>query len=186
MAQLLRCKSCGYVGPEGAVKDVCPACGVPRRMLEPYTDPVSEKRRKLLELDIHPIVVHFPVAFAVSGLVVALFAIVFPEVFRPTVTAVLKSLVLALPFVGAGAIATGMLDGKTRFRKLTTPFLKRKIFLGSVFVVSALAALALTFVAGPLVPWVRIADAILLASCVACSVVLGRIGGRLMTALFPG
>ena len=48
MANLIRCKACGYVTCEGKIKDVCPACGVPAKMFEPYTDPVSEKRRRFL------------------------------------------------------------------------------------------------------------------------------------------
>ena len=43
MANLIRCKACGYVTREGKIKDVCPACGVPAKMFEPYTDPYRKK-----------------------------------------------------------------------------------------------------------------------------------------------
>jgi uncharacterized membrane protein len=186
MKKLVRCKACGYIGPEGSAWDVCPACGVARKMLEPYEHPVSEGRRTLLELHIHPIVVHFPVAFAVAGLAVALFAIVFPQVYRASASAVLKAVVLALPFAAAASIATGMLDGKTRFRRLRAPFLRYKIVLGGAYFLLSLVAVLVTFLVGPGAPWVRIVDAVLLAGCVACAAVLGRIGGKLLYALFPG
>jgi uncharacterized membrane protein len=155
-------------------------------MLEPWTDPVSEKRRSLLDLHIHPVIVHFPVAFAATALGVALFSIVLPNVFRPTVTAVLKSLILALPVVTIGAIASGILDGTTRFRKPKAPLLRRKIALGIIFLLSSATAAVLTFAVGPLVPWVRIVDAVLLADCFVAAIGLGRIGGKLGAALFPG
>ena len=54
MGKLVRCKSCGFITRSASVKEVCPACGVPARMMEPYTDPLSEKRRRFA-LDIHPV-----------------------------------------------------------------------------------------------------------------------------------
>ena len=64
MAELVKCKSCGYVMEAGKLHDSCPACGVPAKMFEPFTDPVSSKRRSILALHIHPVLVHFPQAFA--------------------------------------------------------------------------------------------------------------------------
>jgi uncharacterized membrane protein len=186
MAQLLRCRSCGYVIEESKAGDVCPACGVPRKMLEPWTDPVSEKRRKLLKFDIHPILVHYPVAFTVTALVACLFSLVFPEVLRQGVTALLRALLAALPLVTAVAFCAGLLDGKIRFRKVTTPLLVRKIILGCVLFASTLAACLLTFLVGPYVPWVRIADALLLAAGLGAATGLGLIGSGLVHALFPG
>ncbi|MCK7505218.1 MAG: hypothetical protein MZV70_14775 [Desulfobacterales bacterium] len=66
MANLMRCKACGFVTDQGNIKDVCPACGVPAKMFEPYTNPVSLKRRKILDLHTHPVLVHFPQAFALT------------------------------------------------------------------------------------------------------------------------
>jgi uncharacterized membrane protein/rubredoxin len=186
MARLMRCKSCGYVIEEGRLGDVCPACGVPAKLFDPWEDPVSPKRRTVLALDVHPIIVHFPVSFAVSALVAVLFALVFPQVFRQTVVAILRGLILALPVVAAAAIATGLIDGKVRFRKIGTPLLRRKIVLGSLFLASSAAALLLTFLVGPHVTWVRIVDAVLLANCVACSAGLGKIGTGLLCAAMRG
>ncbi len=186
MAELLRCKSCGYVTEAGQVGEVCPACGVPRKMMEPWKDPVSEKRRLLLSFDIHPIVVHFSISFAASAFVLALFVLVFPGLFRETVTGILSALEGVLPLAVIASFLTGLFDGTIRFRRTTTPLLKRKKLFGLVFFVTTTAAAILTFVVGPYETWVRIVDAVLLAGGVASAVGLGRIGSRLLPALFPG
>ena len=73
---MLRCKSCGYVIEAGRVGEVCPACGVPRRMMEAWKDPVSDRRRLYLWLDVHPIVAHFTVAFSASAFVLSLVVLI--------------------------------------------------------------------------------------------------------------
>ena len=186
MASLMRCKSCGFVLAEGKLGDVCPACGVPRKMFEPWNDPVSPKRRMILGLDLHPIVVHFPISFGAAAFVVSVFVLAFPELFADTARIILSTFAGVLPLVAAAAIATGLFDGKVRFRRVTTQLLKRKIALGTVFTVSALAAAIITLVFGTSVLWVRVVDVALLTSCVIASVGLGKIGSSLMSALFPG
>jgi len=54
LTELMRCRSCGYVTEARRVGGVCPACGVPRKMMEPWKDSVSEQRRLFLWLDVHP------------------------------------------------------------------------------------------------------------------------------------
>jgi uncharacterized membrane protein len=186
MAELMRCKSCGYVAEAGAVGDVCPACGVPRKMMEPWKDPVSEKRRLLLSFDIHPIVVHFSVSFVASAFVLSLFVLVFPGLFRETVAGILRALEGVLPLAVIASFVTGLFDGTIRFRRTTTPLLKRKQLFGLVFFVTTAAAAVFSFAVGPYETWVRVADALLLAGGVASAAGLGRIGSRLLPALFPG
>jgi len=186
MAELMRCKSCGYVTEFGSLGEVCPACGVPRKMMEPWKDPVSEKRRLLLSFDIHPIVVHFSISFVASAFVLALFALAFPGLFRETVTGILRALEGVLPLAVIASFLTGLFDGTIRFRRTTTPLLKRKQLFGLAFFVTTAAAAILTFVAGPYGTRVRFADAALLAGGVVSAVGLGRIGSRLLPAMFPG
>ena len=64
MKDYVRCKACGYIMERSKLGDKCPACGVSATMFEPYDDKLSEKRRRLLDIHVHPIVVHFPQAFA--------------------------------------------------------------------------------------------------------------------------
>ncbi len=147
MANLMRCKACGFVTDQGKIKDVCPACGVPAKMFEPYTHPVSLKRRRILDLHTHPVLVHFPQAFAltlVSSVLLRFFCS--DRLCRQALISTIKVLSVLLPFFVVGAIATGLMDGKLRFRKVTTPLLKKKIILSLVFFITAvvLAALALS------------------------------------------
>ena len=186
MAELMRCKSCGYVVDAKKLGEVCPACGVPRKMFEAWTDPVSQKRRKALDLELHPIVVHFPVAFTASALVVSIFVLAFPDVLRQAAASVLLLFVGVLPLMVIGGFLSGLYDGKLRFRRVTTPLLKRKMRLAGLFFVFSLAAAVLTFAVGPFVTWVRALDVFLLANCLLCSVGLGKIGSRLISAMFPG
>ena len=62
---LLVCKACGYKIKSRNLKNVCPACGVDKKFFEPLNDNISPLRRKILELHLHPIVVHFSVAISI-------------------------------------------------------------------------------------------------------------------------
>src|SRR3972149_10318207 len=77
VAKMVRCKVCGYVMPEGKLRDKCPACGVAAKAFEPWEDPLSEQRRRALALDLHPIAVHFPTAFVVSLIVIFVVGLAF-------------------------------------------------------------------------------------------------------------
>lgn len=186
MANLIRCKACGYITKEGNIKDVCPACGVPAKMFEPYTDPLSEKRRRIIDLHSHPIIVHFPQAFALTLFMLAVLFFIAPSPIKDALCYTMKVISFFMPFFVALSFLTGLLDGKIRFRKLSTPFLKKKIIIGLIFFITsiALAALAFTeqFPATPTLEYFTLLT--IIAS--GCTVLLGFIGGRLAEAKFPG
>ncbi len=186
MSDLVRCKACGFITRQEKVRDVCPACGVPARMFEPYTHPVSIKRRRILDLHTHPVLVHFPQAFGLTLFGLSLFAFFIPPVLHQAVTSTIKVLSALLPISVLPAIATGLLDGKLRFRKVTTPALKKKILLSLIFFFTAviLAGIALfgqmsTFP----VHFIYFLATIIVSLCGAF---LGLIGGKLLDAKFPG
>jgi len=186
MANLIRCKACGYVTCEGKIKDVCPACGVPAKMFEPYTDPVSEKRRMILGLHIHPIMVHFPQAFSITLFLLIVLSYFTPVKIKWMFFDAILVISFLLPYFVILAIITGLLDGKVRFRKVTTPLLKKKFILGVLLLIISITLAFVTFseqlTASPtyefFLPLTIIA--------VACSAGLGLIGGHLMEAKFPG
>ena len=186
MAELMRCKSCGYVTELARLGEVCPACGVPRKMMEPWKDPVSEKRRMFLWLDIHPIVDHFSVSFAASAFVLSLVALILPDFYPETLTDILRGCLGVLPLAVIASFVTGIFDARVRFRRSTTPDLSRKKLYGLALFLFSLTAAAIVFVVGPYAPWARVVDAIVLSAGVVCAVRLGRIGQGLLQAIFPG
>jgi hypothetical protein len=186
MANLIRCKACGYVTKEGNVKDVCPACGVPAKMFEPYTDPVSEKRRMILGLRIHPIMVHYPQAFAVTLFLLAVLSYVTPPAIKEALFVSIQVISFFLPYCIILSLLTGLFDGKIRFRKLTTPFLKKKIIIGLLFLNISIALVFVAFSEGFPASPLREYFTLLTIIAVACSVGLGLIGDHLMEAKFPG
>ena len=183
---LVRCKSCGYVMEESRLKDSCPACGVPRKMFEPYTDPVSTRRRRILNLHIHPILDHFAMAFAVSALVLALTALALPGAFVLTVGGGLRVLGVVLPVVVILTFLSGRYDARLRFRKAKSRHLRTKTALGILFFCLSAAAAPVILLAGPYTLWASVVDVILFAGCTACAFFLGLVGGRLLYAIFPG
>ena len=52
--ELVRCRPCGYVMKKSELDKigVCPACGLPHNVFEPYREKVSPKRLFILSLDI--------------------------------------------------------------------------------------------------------------------------------------
>jgi len=187
MKTLLRCKACGYIMDASALKELCPACGVPASQLEAYDDRVKEGRRRLLDLHIHPVIVHAPQAFALA-------LIILPPVIlalgRGEVAGLCRDtarvLGVALPFTVLAAFLSGLFDGKLRFRKTNTPLLMLKKILGLLFFASSLGLGALAF-SSPLD-----ATSNLLAFeglgilGMGCGAWLGLIGTPLGIAKFPG
>lgn len=186
MAKLIRCKACGYITMEGKIQDVCPACGVPAKMFEPFTDPVSEKRRKLLGLHLHPVIVHFPQAFTFSLFALVILSFIVPAQIKEAFRYTIQVISFFLPLVIILSLLTGILDAKTRFRKLTTPFLKMKIFIGSAFFIVSIAIAIVALTMQPAATSVMELLIGLTIVAVGCSVPLGIIGAKLMEAKFPG
>src|SRR5271157_2216144 len=133
MKEFVICKSCGFIMPKGSLKDKCPACGVPAKMFEPYIERVSERRKMILSLDIHPVLVHFPVAFNFTILVLSAALLFITGTGLYKLMAALTVMTYFLPIVIIAAFLGGLLDGKIRFRRVFTPILIRKIIFGSLF-----------------------------------------------------
>lgn len=185
MKNYVICKVCGYVMEEGTVKDLCPACGVSAKAFEPYKSRLNPKRSKILDIHMHPIILHFPQAVVVFSLLLLALIPVTNGPLKEFVTISAKFNTYILPFCIIGGTLSGILDGKYRFRKATTPILKIKIALSCVFFVLSVAA-ALVLYMNPISNGIIAITGLLILLATVCAVVLGKIGSRLIGTFFPG
>jgi uncharacterized protein (DUF983 family) len=186
MQKLVRCKVCGFIMPEAKLKERCPACGALRNVFEPYTDPVSETRRNVLDLDMHRVAVHFPITFIVMVPIFLVGALLFPT--RAAIMLMtVRLMVLLLPFFILVAFFVGMLDGLTRFRKIrVSEILKKKFVYGIIFFALSIALNVLVWKVGfrqrgPLALEIVIS---VIAAGVATE--LGLLGRGIIYSAFPG
>ena len=185
--ELVRCKACGYIMDAKHLGDLCPACGVKAKMFEPYTPRMNEKRMRILDLHIHPIVVHLPQAFAVIFVVLSIILVSLCPCgrFNWRVIETMKLLAYAYPFVVLGGMISGIVDAKVRFRKISAPALRLKVVFGTAFILFA-AAIPLSFKVFPMFPLAhRILLVFLSLSALVASAVLGKIGAGLNDTGFP-
>ena len=182
----VRCKVCGYIMEEGKVHDLCPACGVLAKMFEPYEEKMSEKRKRILDSHIHPIIVHMPQAlefFLLASFIVLLF--LSPSL-KSSFSLTLKIISCSLFASIIGAYLVGLIDGKVRFKKITTPILKQKIVLGIVFfIISGAMTVSIFFFSLDSI----INNIVLIAEGIGafiCSWILGTLGESMNGTRFPG
>lgn len=185
MSQLLRCKPCGYIIKEDKLGEFCPACGMPKTAFEPYKDNISPKRKFILGLDLHPIMIHFPQAFVSIIPVILLINILFPSFFGDELPATAKLLSVLLPFTVLGAVFSGIIDGKTRFKKLGTSALKNKIIAGSIFLILSVVIFIMV-VLFEFKLEIKLYIIILCIACLVCAFILATIGKKLICAKLPG
>jgi len=183
MKTLVRCKACGYIMEEGHLKDKCPACGVPKTAFEPYNSKVSEKRENFLSLHVHPILVHIPQGIMILYPFFTLAAILFPTGrIKSQLIDITVLLGILMPLFVVIAIITGVIDGKVRFKKLKTPDLLKKIYLGLILLV-------LTFILSILIIS-GVTDLLIIfvfsLGFLTLSAFLGRIGSKLTEAKLLG
>lgn len=179
--ELVRCRPCGYVMKASELGDVCPACGLPRNVFEPYRERVSPNRLFVLSLDIHPIAIHLSQTFVALIPLLIFFQLIFPEFQAEVVKSVITFSVFALPLTLIISFLSGLLDGITRFKTLRTPMLKQKIVFSILIFILATTNLIL-FKSGEYA-WYNI---LLSLGAFASAVKLGLVGKRLIDVILPG
>jgi len=181
MKELVRCRPCGYVMEKDKLGDVCPACGLPHKVFEPYREKVSLNRLMILNLDLHPIAIHLSQSFMVLIPLLLLNQILFPTFYFEETLVVVRFCMALLPLSLLLAFVTGIIDGITRFKSLKPPLLINKIVFGIGII---LVSLALLLESEP----ESNAPILLLISLIglAFAVGLGLIGKKLLNVILPG
>ena len=185
MSELVRCRPCGYVMEADKLGDVCPACGMPRKVFEPYRERVSSNRLLILNLDLHPIAIHFSQAFVGAIPLLFLFTALFPGFYYEELTIVNLVMIITLPFTMILALSSGMIDGYTRFKTFNTPLLIRKLILSGVITILSAIASAIVIFNG-LTAKNTTTVILLILGCLACAVTLGLLGKKLLNVILPG
>ena len=185
MSELVRCRACGYIMKQRSLGQVCPACGLPKTAFEPYKEKLSPGRSLILNLDLHPMLVHFPQAFCSILPLLVIAGILFPTFYAEQLVAVASFTAVVLPLTVVGALLSGLIDAKTKLKKLGTPALVRKIVVGSTLLLVS-AANALVVVLSGFRPGTRICVLLLSMASLVCAMLLGMMGKKLIQVVLPG
>jgi rubredoxin len=181
MKELVRCRPCGFVIEADKLGDVCPACGMPRKVFEPYRERVSRNRLVLLNFDLHPIAIHLSQALVIAIPLMVVITNLFKHFQPEMLKNVLAFSVFVFPFTLMLAIITGVIDGLTRFKTLATPILRVKIIF-SLIILSL--SFGLFFVAP--VQNLYILTTILSILALGAGFQLGLWGKKLINVILPG
>ncbi|HEY5469198.1 MAG TPA: hypothetical protein VIK07_01615 [Bacteroidales bacterium] len=181
MKELVRCRPCGFVIESDKLGDVCPACGMPRKVFEPYRERVSLNRLILLNFDLHPIIIHLSQALVILIPLVTVITYLFNNFYPEVLKSVLIFSVVVFPVTLVLAIISGIIDGLTRFKTLNTPLLLRKILASSVIIVLSI----LLFFVSQYENFGIITIALSLI-CLATGIQLGLWGKKLINVILPG
>jgi hypothetical protein len=179
--ELVRCRPCGYVMKASELGDVCPACGLPRNVFEPYRERVSPNRLLILSLDIHPIAIHLSQTFVALIPILTIFQALFPYLYPEIVHPVINFSIFILPLSLILSFISGILDGITRFKTLRTPLLKSKIIFSSTILVLGFSMWASVLTDQNM--WITFGISVL---ALASAVKLGLLGKHLIDVILPG
>ena len=179
--KLVRCRPCGYIMKESELGAVCPACGLPHTVFEPYREKVSPGRLKFLALDLHPIAIHLSQTFVavIPGLIILNF--LFPNFFPEIMHNVITFSVIVFPLTLLASAATGVADGYARFKTMNTPLLKKKIIYTILIVLLSIVQLVL-FKQNEY----SVVFFIVTLATLFCAVKLGMMGKHLIDVILPG
>lgn len=182
------CKACGFVREARGDGKPCPACGAKASAFTGYVVRISERRFGLLQAHLHPIMTHFPGSFGLLAVMAFVLSPVVPEIAGiPTGHGgVLGVLVILLPWFAGLTMASGIVDGKARFGRISTPYLAFKIVAGASYLVASILAATLHVLnpggSDPLLGGLELA---MLVASLVLNGALGKVGGRLTCCLVP-
>lgn len=186
MKKLYRCKVCSYILERTDPPGICPACGVRGKIFEEFESPVSKKRRKMLDLHVHPVMVHLPNAFAASMFLISFLRILGIVKEQSVFMGMLKAIVMVLPFSAILAAMAGIFDGKLRFKRIDTPHLKKKLVLAGFFIVISASLFLIQYFLDLEPSTYNIVVLVFSAVLLGVAMTLGLIGGRLIESKVRG
>lgn len=184
MKEYLKCRACGYIMDKDGAPDICPACGVGKKAFEDYKYNISEKRRIIMSIDIHPIILHIPQGVSAIIPFFALLTMFVPLHYTVRLTAAVEMLVYLLPLSVFGAFVSGVFDGKVRFKKISTPALKKKMVIAALLFAVTSAMMYIQIIWG--VEAMLMPLTLLSFIALGLQAILARIGIKLMYAYMPG
>jgi hypothetical protein len=190
MKDKVRCKACGFILDKDALGEVCPACGVKREFFEPWEEPkIGDLRRKLLDMHLHPIIVHIPNSLAPLLFLMALVYPLIPaEWQRGILWPSIQLFSWLFPLAALGGYLSGLFDAKVRYKTVSAPLLLKKAWLGILFFIASLVCAVLVsvsdFGSAGLGTW--IAYVVGAAIALFCASVLGHWGSPLVVGVMPG
>jgi len=184
--QLMVCKACGYKIKSGNLKTVCPACGVDKKFFVPFTDNISKARRTVLELHLHPVVVHFSVAISIILFLTILVSFFTGGQVSEALRGTSLVISIALPFFVAAGLVSGIIDGIARFKKVKRPALLKKIYLSMGFLIFSVALPVILQLLSFDVLYIKVVLLILCFFSAIFGTILGKLGGHLTEAILPG
>jgi len=180
--ELVRCRPCGYVMKASELGEgVCPACGLPHTVFEPYRERVSANRLFILGLDIHPIAIHLSQTFVALAPMLIVFHFIFPNFQEVMVHSVISFSVWALPFSLVASTVSGIVDGITRFKTLRTPMLISKIIYSVLILITSI--IQLIIFTPNVYYWYTIVLGLI---SLGFAVRLGLLGKHLLDVILPG
>lgn len=176
MKKKLVCRVCGFVIEEDRLGEVCPACGVKRKAFAEYQDRVSEARRRLLNLHLHSMVIHFPQAMAVMIFGLYLISLFLADPLETFLLPTVRVMAVLLPVSVVVSLLSGLFDGKTRFKTLNSPIVKLKITVAILFFLLSTGLALSVLIPLPLSPLLLL---LLYGLNALFSLILGDRGGKL-------
>ncbi len=180
--ELVRCRPCGYVMKASDLGEgVCPACGLPHTVFEPYRERVSANRLFILGLDIHPIAIHLSQTFVALGPMLIIFHFLFPDFQEVLVHSVITFSIWALPVSLVASTVSGIIDGITRFKTLRTPMLISKIVYSVLILITS--TIQLVIFTPNVYYWYTIVLGLI---SLGLAVRLGLLGKHLLDVILPG
>ena len=119
------CRVCGYIEDAKYRDQPCPTCGFPPTVWMDYKPRrIDTKREKLLDLHLHPIAVHFPIAATAASFLVPVIALLIPSI---------------LPLLVIIGGISGYIGSKLRYKTGTSKIPKAKIYLTVIYFILSCA-----------------------------------------------
>ncbi|MBD8976104.1 rubredoxin-like domain-containing protein [Veillonella magna] len=180
--QYIICRVCGYIETADKADQPCPACGFPKTVWMEYNPRrLNPTRKKLLDLHLHPIAVHFPITGSAGTLLLPLIALVVPYGLSYRLFDMVTLIAMIMPLLTLIGAVSGYIGGKLRYKTTTAPLLKRKMYLSIVYFLITLGQSYIAFSTG-----VGPENALIMAGLGLVSSVVAAILGKQGSHLFAG
>ena len=127
------CRVCGYIEEAKYRDQPCPTCGFPPTVWMDYKPRrINPTREKLLDLHLHPIAVHFPIAATAASFIVPVIALVIPSIADVLFSAItLVAMILPLLVIIGGI--SGYIGSILRYKTGKSKIPKAKIYLTIIY-----------------------------------------------------